>query len=203
MQNGYITEKRYVYENSCNYDKLPDWCRLLLDGYLSDTAHSFCDNYSRQHRMACSEFLIYVWSVGVTKPDEITHKNVIDYYYKYNYRTLKTKNLYNRIIRRFLKHLADKDFIPGSLAFTLDRFSISRIIILDERPDEKKCVDLYQQDQMAVKILPAEYYSMAKELGDVFLEKHHYSKTMKKTFRKAWRELYVFLEANKQSRLFI
>lgn len=196
MQNGYITEKRYVYENSCNYDKLPDWCRLLLDGYLSDTAHSFCDNYSRQHRMACSEFLIYVWSVGVTKPDEITHKNVIDYYNKYNYRTLKTKNLYNRIIRRFLKHLADKDFIPGSLAFTLDRFSIPRIIILTERPDEKKYVDLFQQDQMSVKILPAEYYSMAKELGNVFLEKHHYSKTMKKSFRKAWRELYVFLEAN-------
>jgi len=196
LQNGYITGKRYAYENSCNYDKLPDWCRLLLDGYLKDTAHSFCDNYARQHRMACSEFLIYICGVGGTKPEEITHKNVIGYYNEYKHRALKTKNLYNRIIRRFLKHLADKDFIPGSLAFTLDRFSIPRIILLDERPDEKKCVDLFQQDQMSVKILPAEYYSMAKGLGDVFLERHHYSKTMKKTFRKAWRELYVFLEAN-------
>ena len=47
-----------------------------------------------------------------------------------------------------------------------------------------------------VTVTATEFYAITKKLGDSFLDGHHYSTTMKKMFRKAWREFFIFLEAN-------
>jgi len=99
MRNGCITTDSYVYENSCNYDRLPEWCRSLLDGYLNDISHLFSEGYVKEHRMACSEFLIYMSSVGGKNERDITHKTVIGYYNQSEHRTIQAKNSYNRKIR--------------------------------------------------------------------------------------------------------
>lgn len=196
MKNGDITTDSYVYENSSNYDRLPVWCRLLLDGYLHDLLHSFSEGYVAEHRIACSKFLIYIINIGGKNTEDINHKNVIRYYYQSQHSTVQAKNSYNRNIRHFLKYLAGKDLIPASLKYSLDRFIVPRIIIIDELPDAKKEAYIHCLDQTSGKISATEYYSIAKKLGDTYLDRHNYSKTMKKIFCKAWRELYVFLEAN-------
>ena len=197
MRNGCITTDRYVYENSYNYNRLPEWSRLLLDGYLDDISHSFREGYVKEHRIACSEFLIYISIIGGKNIGDINHKNVIGYYYQSNHRTMQAKNLYNRNIRHFLQYLANKNLIAASLTYTLDRFAVSRIIITDELPNANKIACIYRSDQTSGEISAVEYYSIAKELGATYLDRHNYSKTMKKIFRKAWRELYIFLEANR------
>ncbi|ACV63057.1 integrase family protein [Desulfofarcimen acetoxidans DSM 771] len=196
MRNGCISTDSYVYENSCNYDRLPLWCRLLLDGYLNNISHSFSEGYVAEHRVACSKFLIYISIIGGKNIEDINHKNVIGYYYQSEHSTVQAKNLYNRNIRHFLQYLAGKDLIPASLTYSLDRFIVPRIIIIDELPDVKKRSYIYSLDQTSGKIPATEYYSIAKKLGDTNLDRHNYSKTMRKVFRKAWRELYIFLEAN-------
>ena len=73
-KNGCITTKKYVYENSSNYDRLADWCRILLDDFLCNLSYSYGEGYIRQHRIACSEFLVYISNIGGKKVRDITHK---------------------------------------------------------------------------------------------------------------------------------
>lgn len=104
--------------------------------------------------------------------------------------------MYNRSIRHFLRYLAYKALIPASLAYTLDRFVIQRIIILDKNTHVKKSSYVHCSQEDLIEIPAVKYYSLAKELGDTYLQLHNYSKMMKNVFRKAWKELYIFLEAN-------
>ena len=197
MRNGCITTNSYVYENSYNYDRLLEWCRLLLNDYQNNISYSFHEGYVKQHRIACSEFLIYINSIGGKNAENINHKNVIGYYYQSEHRTLQAKNLYNRSIRHFLQYLANRSLIPASLTYALNQFVIPRIIIIDEFSDEERKACGHCLDQTLDGLSTTEYYSIAKELGDAHLDCYNYSKTMKKIFRKTWRELYVFLEANR------
>lgn len=195
-KNGCITTKKYVYENSCNYDRLADWCRILLDDFLCSLSYSYGEGYIRQHRIACSEFLVYISNIGGKKVRDITHKNIIDYYEQSEHSNLQAKNLYNRSIRHFLHYLSDRELIPASLAYTLDRFAIPKIIIIDELSDKEKIIWCSFQTRSVEVITATEFYAITKKLSASFLDDHHYSTTMKKMFRKAWRDFYIFLEAN-------
>lgn len=196
MINGHLTTHKYVYENSYNYDRLPNWCKLLLNSYLNHISKLFREGYVSQLRIACSEFLIYISSIGGKNIGDINHKNIIEYFKQSEHRTIRAKNLYNRSIRYFLQYLAEKDLILASLAYTLNRFAIPRIIILDKLPSVKKVLYANCAQEDLIEISSVKYYSIAKELGDTYLHLHNYSKTMKNIFRKAWKELYIFLEAN-------
>lgn len=86
--------------------------------------------------------------------------------------------------------------IPASLAYTLDRFAIPKIIIIDELSDKEKIIWCSFQTRSVEVITATEFYAITKKLSASFLDDHHYSTTMKKMFRKAWRDFYIFLEAN-------
>jgi integrase len=195
MQNDFITADSYVYENSTNYKRLPDWSKLLLDDYLNDLSTTFLESSINIYRIACSEFLIYIHNIDGKSTKDINHNNLIAYYNQ-DRRCTFTKNQHIGRIRNFLYYLVDKKLIPTSLPYVLIRFTISRIIIIDELsvPDKKAC--FHDLNKTSDKISAIEYYSIAKELSDSCLDQHNYSETIKSVFRKTWRELYVFLEAN-------
>jgi integrase len=193
--NGCITTNNYVYENSSNYARLPKWCRLLLDDYLNKFSQSFCEGYVSQRRIACSKFLIYISDNGGKSAKDINHKNIIGYYNQSEHRTVQAKNLCNRSIRHFLDYLANKRLILASLPYVLKQDVIPRVIIISELPENTRAC-FYRTDQASDKIPAGEYYAVAKELGYTYLDRHNYSKSIKRVFRKTWRELYIFLEAN-------
>ena len=132
--NESITTDRYVYENSCNYNKLPNWCRLLLDDYLNELLQSFSEGYVRQHRITCSKFLFFISNNGGKSTEDINHKNIIEYFYQAEHRTVQAKNLCNSNIRHFFHYLADRELIFASLPYVLKRDVIPGIIIIDELP---------------------------------------------------------------------
>lgn len=195
IQNGCITANRYVYESSCNYDKLPKWCRLLLDDYLNEFSQSFSEGYVSQRRIACSKFLICLSHNGGKSIKDINHKNIIGYYNQNEHRTVQAKNLNSLNIRHFLAYLADKELISASLPYVLKQDVIPKIIIINELPaTTKDC--FYNANQSSYKIPTGEYFAIAKEFGNTCLARHNYSKSIKNIFSKALRELYIFLEAN-------
>ena len=195
IQNGCITTNKYVYESSCNYDKLPKWCRILLDDYLKEFSQSFSEGYVSQRRIACSKFLIYLSDNGAKSIKDINHNNIIRYYYQNKHRTLQAKNLNSRGIRHFLAYLADKKMISASLPYVLMQNVVPKIIIINELPAIEK-TRFYDTNKASDKIPAVEYYAIAKELGTTYLDRHNYSKSIKSVFCKAWRDLYIFLDAN-------
>lgn len=195
IQNGCITTNRYVYESSCNYDKLPKWCRLLLDDYLNEFSQSFSGGYVIQRRIACSKFLICLSYNGGKSIKDINHKNIIGYYNQNEHGTVQAKNLNSRSVRHFLAYLAHKELISASLPYVLKQDVIPKIILINELPaTTKDC--FYNANQSSDKISTGEYFAIAKELGNTCLSRHNYSKSIKSVFCKAWRDLYIFLEAN-------
>jgi hypothetical protein len=80
MQNDFNTADSYVYENSTNYKRLPDWSKLLLDDYLNDLSTTFPESSINIYRIACSEFLIYIHNIDGKSTKDINHNNLIAYY---------------------------------------------------------------------------------------------------------------------------
>ena len=72
---------------------------------------------------------------------------------------------------------------------------VPKIIIINELPATEK-TRFYYANKASDKIPAVEYYAIAKELGNTYLDRHNYSKSIKSVFCKAWRDLYIFLEAN-------
>ncbi len=75
-------------------------------------------------------------------------------------------------------------------------FVIPRLFIIENLPYDEKLSWVNFLKDIKNEISVTEYYFIARELGDNYLERYNYSKSMKKVFRKAWRELFIFLEAN-------
>ncbi len=198
IKNGAISNK-YIYENSSNYDRLTGWGRLLLDDYLNYISSSYSEKYIQQLRVTCSEFLIYISDIGGKDISSVTHKNIVRYFEQSIHRTANAKNSYNRGIRCFLKYLSDKGLIGESIPCTLNKFAVSKIVFIDSLSDVQKDLLLKYTWQDFESISAKEYYLKAKEIAHVFLVRHSYSKTMKKVFSKAWRDFYIFLEANNLS----
>lgn len=194
IKNGSIFNN-YVYENSSNYDRLSGWCRSLLDDYLNYISSSYSEKYIKQLRMACSEFLIYISDIGGKDISALDHKNIVGYFEQSIHRTIQAKNRYNRSIRHFLKYLSDKDLISVSLSYALDRFAVPKIFFIDMLQDSQKDFLKYT-GQSFENISAKEYYSKAENIAHFILDNHNYSKSMKKVFSQAWRDLYIFLEAN-------
>ena len=198
IKNGSIFNN-YVYENSSNYDRLSSWCRILLDNYLKDISLTYGDSYINQLRVTGSEFLIYISQIGGKDISAINHKNIIGYFKQSIHKTMRAKDTYTRSIRHFLEYLSNKGLISASLAYTLDRFAIPKIVFIDNLSDFQKEIFIKHATKSIEMVSAKEYYAKAMNLSHVCLDRHDYSKTMKKVFHQAWRDFYIFLEANNLS----
>jgi site-specific recombinase XerD len=195
IKSGSISNN-YVYENSSNYDRLPDWSRLLLNDYLGEISNLFGKAYIQQHRITCSEFLIFINSIDIKNVSDINHQNIIEYHNQSNHVTIQAKNMYNRTIRYFLTYLSKKGLVPASLAYSLDRFAIPKIIFINNLPCFQKEILIKHTVKAIESVSAKEYYLQAMDIFRVYLDRHYYSKSVKKVFHQAWRDFYIFLEAN-------
>jgi site-specific recombinase XerD len=84
--------------------------------------------------------------------------------------------------------------VRASIPLTLDKFIIQRLVLIHElSPDDR---DPFHVTELSGGMNPREFHSKTCILGNTYLKIHRYSATMKKIYRKAWNELFVFLEAN-------
>ena len=176
------------------YRYLTKKAKDLLDSFLGEISKKYCTAYVRVICISVTKFLNYLAKRGVEEPTEITHRLIFDYYQDDIYRSQKSKNQSNRNVRVFLRYLVGKKLIKDSIVAVLDPLAIKRLFFIDQLPvDEKTLFFRYKQ---AKSMTPDNFHSMAMQLDNNCLDQYHYSLTMRKIFRKTWKELFVFLEAN-------
>jgi integrase len=78
----------------------------------------------------------------------------------------------------------------------LDRFAIPKIIFIDNLLDSQKEIFLKHTAKAKESVSSKEYYLKAMDIFHIHLDLHYYSKSIKKVFHQAWRDFYIFLEAN-------
>jgi len=176
------------------YQYLDKKAKELLDSFLNEISKKYCATYVRTICISVSKFLTYALAHRVDLPIGITHRLIFDYYQDEINRSQKSKNQSNRNIRVFLRYLVEKDLIIGSIVLVLDPLAINRLFFIDDLPADEK--GLFLQYKLTDYITPEDFHSMAVQLDKNSLDKHRYSPTIRKVFRKTWKELFVFLEAN-------
>jgi len=187
-----IARTRYSIQNK--YTRLAPWCQHMLDGFMEEIlGESYTPSYLGAIRSSVAQFLNYLDNRRVPSAESITHRIVTDYYRDDDHHNYKVKDVRNNSIRKFLHYLAKRGDIYMSVPFVLDKFVLSRLIFIDSLPNEGQW--RFSKNICKTSITAEQYYRVALELGES-LEQYRYSKTVRNVFRKAWKELFVFLEAN-------
>lgn len=189
-----INNTKSAYEAVQNYQHLDQCYKEVLDEFLSELSKSHRTASLQEHRISASRFLVYLSRCGVKSIIEINHSIIRDYYQYDVHKTQKMKDHYNSLARHFLMYLVAKGLIRASIPLTLDKFILQRLILIHELSPSGR-VTFYvaeSSDCMSAR----DFHSKTFILGNTYLKQHRYCATMEKTFRKAWNELFIFLEAN-------
>jgi hypothetical protein len=190
--NNEISSAKAQYDARQHYQNLAPWWKAHVDGFLEGIFGEYGQPYLLLIRNAVARFLRYVNDRGEVRPEDITHRTVADFYRDDDHDSQKSKDVYNNYVRKFLRHLSDRGFILASIPLTLDKFLLQRLVLMDELAcsvrDSFQCLG-------ASTLSAKAFHDKSLEMNAV-IERHMYSKSMRKVFHKAWKELYVFLEAN-------
>ena len=188
-----IKNTKAKYETQQKYQHLKPWCRDTLDAFMREIPSEYDQTFIRTIRNAAARFLDYLASNSISTTGEITHRIVADYYRDDEHDSYKSKDVYNNCVRKFLRYLSDKGEIKASVPLTLDKFVLSHPIFIESLPPEIQADFIC--DDYSESIGADEYYRRTAELHSI-IRQHRYSKTMSKVFRQAWKEFFIFLEAN-------
>lgn len=177
-----------------NHQHLSQWSRVVLNEFMDSVAgDNYDNNYYQSIRRSNVWFLKYLTGKGIVGPEDITHRLIADFYREDKHENYKTKDIYNNCIRKFLRFLSGKGIIKPSIPLALDKNVLSRLVFLDNLSADEQRGFIMASNHTT---LSAEVYYCEALKMNTLIEQHKYSKTMKKTFAKAWKEMFVFLEAN-------
>jgi len=158
---------------------------------LSNIGFNFC--FQCTIRNSVVHFLNYMSGRNISVPGEITHRIIVEYYRDYQNDDYRKKDKHNNHIRKFLHFLSEKGLIQASIPLTLDKFVLSHLNFVESLPPEIQQV--FDNNSQHSYLSADDYYRKTLELSELVKE-HQYSKAVVKTFRQAWREFFIFLEAN-------
>jgi len=172
---------------------MESWCKDALDSFMGAVADGYNSSYPYTIRSSVVRFLNYLTGRGVTQVEEISHRLVADYNRDDEQDGNRFKELHNCCIRAFLRYLSEHGRIQGSIPIALEKFVFPRLVFIEDLSDGAKAEFAAASKEPATRAV--EYYNKSLEISALLAE-HRYGKTMSSTFPKAWKELYVFLEAN-------
>ena len=166
----------------------------ILAAFTEELSNAGYDaNYQYSVQSAVVRFLDYMNSRDISVPEEVTHRIIIEYYHDDQHDDYKKKDKHNNYIRKFLRFLSERGLIQASVPFTLDKTVISHLGFIESLPPEIK--RSFNDNTQSDLLCADDYYKKALCLCELIKE-YKYSKAVSKTFRQAWREHFVFLEAN-------
>ena len=161
------------------YSQLIPTLRSILDSFLHD--HSENDD---RHRIACARFLLYLQNNGLSNISELDYDLLLRFHKEDHHLSYKTKDVYEDLVRKFLRYLVQKDLCSPGLALALNKLLIHQIITL---PNE----EIHHNGSGNM------YPCVTKTLIDEFLAgmtKAHYGRTVLKSSRHILTLLYIFLD---------
>ena len=191
--NKEIYNTKVQYDAQQKYRRLKPWCKDILDAFMDEVPSDYDHSFLRTIRNSVARFLDYLTNNGVSKPEDISHRIVVEFYRDDEHDSYKSKDVYNNCIRKFLRFLAERGDIQGSIPMTLDKFALSHLVFIESLQLEIQ--KDFGDDVDDNSISAEEYFRSTLDLYEI-IKKHKYSMTMKKVFRQAWKEFFIFLEAN-------
>ena len=131
MKNGNIKKLRFSYGQCTSKYIVPECFRPQLDAYILERKQDGNQKSTLQMDfIACTRFLIFLRTRGVTDIVSLTPQIIKDYHIQAEHKTAEGKNAYTCRIRGYIRFLARKKLVPETLefAFTTEKASSVSII---------------------------------------------------------------------------
>ena len=152
--------------------------RAVLDAFNVD--HPENDD---MYRIACARFLLFIQNKGLGSVSELSYEILLQFHKEDCHSSSKSKDVYEDLIRKFLRYLAEKGMCSPGLALALNKLLIHQIIKLTDE-DLGKCSG-------------RPYPPVTGNVIDEFLAgmaNARYGKTVLKCSRHILTLLYIFLD---------
>ena len=191
--HGAVTQEKYVYPDSPPYQRLPTWARVKLDRYLDLLGETAGKGHMQAARVGCADFLMFASESGVSQPGEINAETVMGYHRAMAYELKSTRALRLLHSRAFLKSLAiDGEVSPVAAMLMSEHFT-------SHLPAYEPIAFETMSPMTSEPLGPEEFLEKVECFITNILPAHSYSRTIKKTYKKALRMLFVFLSLNELS----
>lgn len=153
--------------------------KAILDRFISDT-NCTDDRY----RIACSRFLLYMQNNNIHDISELTYDSVIRFHNDDYHRVQKSKDIYEDLIRVFLRYLASINLCDIGLSLALNKLLIYKIITI---PQED--IHVFDGNGNAFEVSWAQVRNFVSELKNL-----SYGKTVINSSEHILTLLYIFLQ---------
>ena len=131
VQNNTVTRLLFSYSKNALKYHVPEGYKALLDEYLQDRMEEGKQPSTLQMDVsACTRFLLFLQSQGITSAKFITPQLIKDYHTQTEHRTAEGKNAYTCRIRGFVRFLARKKLVPETLEFAFSTENAPKISIV-------------------------------------------------------------------------
>lgn len=120
----------HLYFRKPPYDLLASGFKGLLKSFLSDCDYGADDRY----RISCARFLLYLQGKGVGSIKDLDYELLLKFHEEDYHVSQKSKDVYEDLIRVFLRYLASNSKCPFGLSVALNKLLIPQIIRV---PDEE------------------------------------------------------------------
>ena len=162
------------------YALLNDSFKSMIDAFISD--YSISDD---RYRIACSRFLLYLQNNSLNNISELDYNVVLQFHQKDYHCSSKSKDVYEDLIRVFLRYLAVQGMCSFGLSLALNRLLIHQIIKLSD------------EELNSYTTTNQKYPSVTWSIILEFLTKMtdaRYGKTVLKSSKHILTLLYIFLD---------
>ena len=174
---GYISPDHLAYRKPA-YDQLSPYFKSILDVFIVNNSIS-----DKRYRRAGARFLLYLQNKGIGNVTELSYKILLQFHQEDHHTSWKSKDVYEDLIREFLRYLATNGLCPPGLPLALNKLLIHKIIELSDE-ELREC---------SGKIYP----SITVDTIDAFMdgmEKIRYGTSVLRSTRHILTLLYIFLD---------
>lgn len=115
------------------YDLLTPELKELLDSFICDCGYEADDRY----RISCARFLLYLQNRGLNSINSLDYGLLLNFHEDDHHVSQKSKDVYEDLIRMFLRHLASNNKCSIGFSLALNKLIIPQIIRLSDEELKK------------------------------------------------------------------
>ena len=178
------------------YRCLEPWCKALLEEFIEEMSGTYGSSYTKAARISVARFLSRMVEMGICRIDGISHRFVVEYCRDgggAKYVSKLAGSADKGHIRRFLQYLQTKGLIRASISMVLDQSVFPRLVFIDSLDANDRSNILAAAGSPAMST--DRYYEIVLKVEPLIVQLR-YADTAQHTFHMAFKELFVFLEAN-------
>lgn len=176
---GYISLVHLAYRKS-PYALLSDLFKSTIDSFISDS--SIADD---RYRVACARFLLYLQNNSLSDISELDYDVLLQFHQEDYHCSSKSKDVYEDLIRVFLRYLAAQGMCSLGLSLALNKLLIHQIINLSDEELNGRT----DTDQIYLSVTWNIILEFLTKMTDA-----RYGKTVLKSSKHILTLLYIFLD---------